>query len=42
MKLTIEIGNPREVEQFLRIFKTLNLESIQILVDEKGDSTKNY
>ncbi|MEZ4885250.1 MAG: hypothetical protein R3E32_11030 [Chitinophagales bacterium] len=33
MKLTIEIANPAEVEQLLRVFKTLNLESIHVVVD---------
>lgn len=43
MRLTIEIGNPIEAQQFLRIFKTLNLENAQIVVDvdEKKDSTKD-
>ena len=35
MKLTIEIGNPSEVEQLLHIFRTLNLESIHIVVDKQ-------
>ncbi len=34
MKLTIEIGNPLEVMQLLNIFKTMNLESIHIVVDK--------
>ncbi len=33
MKLTIEIANPGEVEQLLHVFKTLNLESIHVVVD---------
>ena len=39
MRLTIEIGNPLEVEQLLHVFKTMNLESIHIVVD-KGVNTK--
>jgi hypothetical protein len=34
MKLTIEIANPLEVEQLLTVFKTLNLESIRVIVDK--------
>ena len=41
MRLTIEINNPIEVQQFLRIFKTLNLKSAQIVSEEKEDSTRN-
>ena len=39
MRLTIEIGNPLEIEQLLHVFKTMNLESIHIVVD-KGVNTK--
>lgn len=34
MRLTIEVGNPAEVEQLLHVFKTLNLESIHIVVNK--------
>ena len=34
MKLTIEIGNPIEVEQLLQMFSTMNLESIHVVVDK--------
>ena len=34
MKLTIEIGNPSEMEQLLHVFSTMNLESIHIVVDK--------
>ena len=41
--LTIEIGNPMEVEQVLRVFKTMNLESVHVVVDKptnkKADKT---
>ena len=41
--LTIEIGNPKEVEQVLRVFKTMNLASVHVVVDEptnkKSDKT---
>ncbi len=40
MKLTIEIGNPSEVEQLLQIFSTLNLESIHVVVDDKDYHAK--
>ena len=35
MTLTIEVGNPKEIEQLLSIFKTMNLESIHISMDKK-------
>lgn len=38
MRLTIEIGNPLEVEQLLHVFKTMNLESIHIIVDKDGNT----
>ncbi len=34
MRLTIEVGNPAEVEQLLHVFKTLNLESIHVVVNK--------
>ena len=34
MKLTIEVGNPSEVEQLLNVFKSMNLESIHVVVDK--------
>ena len=41
--LTIEIDNPKEVEQVLRVFKTMNLASVHVVVDEpvnkKADKT---
>lgn len=40
MRLTIEIGNPLEVEQLLHVFKTMNLESIHVVVDKAVDSKK--
>ncbi len=35
MRLTIEIGNLSEVEQLLHVFRTLNLESIHVVVDRQ-------
>lgn len=35
MRLTIEIGNPSEVEQLLHAFRTLNPESIHVIVDRE-------
>jgi hypothetical protein len=40
MRLTIEIGNPSEIEQLLQIFSTLNLESIHVVLDDKGHYAK--
>jgi len=40
MRLTIEIGNASEIEQLLNVFRTLNLESIHVVVD-KETSGKN-
>ncbi len=37
MKLTIEIGSVQEVEQLLNVFKTMNLENIQVVLDKKTD-----
>ena len=34
MRLTIEIGNISEVEQLLHVFKTMNLESIHVVLDK--------
>jgi hypothetical protein len=34
MTLTIEIDNPSEVQQLLHVFKTMNLESIHVLIDK--------
>ena len=34
MKLTIEIGNPSEMEQLLHVFSTMNLESIHVVVNK--------
>jgi hypothetical protein len=41
MRLTIEIGNPTEIEQLLGIFKTLNLESIHVVVDRQDGKKKD-
>lgn len=41
MRLTIEIGNPTEIEQLLGIFKTLNLESIHVVVDTQEGKKKD-
>lgn len=38
MVLTIEIDNSQEVEQLLHVFKSMNLESIHIVVDKKNDA----
>lgn len=38
MRLTIEIGNPSELEQLLHVFKTMNLESIHVIVDKAVDT----
>ena len=40
MRLTIEIGNLSEVEQLLHVFKTMNFESIHVVVD-KGVNIKS-
>ncbi|MFN8354505.1 MAG: hypothetical protein U0Y10_08670 [Spirosomataceae bacterium] len=34
MKLTIEVDNPSEIVALLAIFKTMNLEGVQVIVDK--------
>ena len=37
MKLTIEIGNPSEMEQLLHVFSMMNLESIHVVVNKEEE-----
>ena len=41
MRLTIEVGNPSEVEQLLHVFETMNLESIHVIVDNHADKKED-
>lgn len=41
MILTIETDNPRDVEQLLSVFQTMNLENVRIVMNDKTKSAND-